>query len=351
MRDGRSGAGITVSTGRTAHFESTAGHAARAATSRRAFLADVGSCAAHLAIAATFAPSIVRAAWIAPAYGSVVVREPWGRLEAVADGVWALISDPLSGDRTTLANGGIIAGRNGVMVIEGLFTAHGARWLASQARQLTGRWPTHVVLTHYHADHANGVSGYIADGFPTRVFTTAATKEQVLTKNTPAVDSRTAALRDVTVLSASQETVVDLGGRRVRIVPRAGHTSSDVSIELDDPSLVFTGDLVWNGMIPNFVDAMPTELARQVRALQRARSTVYVPGHGAVADAAAVDRYLLVLGELETAARAAFAKGTPAADAGKAFRLPASLGEWALFGPTFYERTFVAWNRELGAAR
>ena len=37
--------------------------------------------------------------------------------------------------------------------------------------------------------------------------------------------------------------------------------------------------------------------------------------------------------------------------AGKAFALPASLGEWALFGPTFYERAFIAWNRELGAAK
>ncbi len=318
--------------------------------SRRAFLADAGSCAVHLALAASLAPRAVRNAWAASTSGVVVAREPWGRLEQVADGVWALISAPLSGDRTTLSNGGIIAGRNGVMAIEGLFTTHGARWMASQARQLTGRWPTHVVLTHYHADHANGVDGFIADGFPTRILTTATTRALVLTKNTPAVESRTAALRDVVVLSASGETVVDLGGRRVRIVPRAGHTSSDVSIELDDPSLIFAGDLVWNGMIPNFVDAVPTELARQVRALRRDRNTVYVPGHGAVADASAVDRYLAVLGEIETAARTAHTRGISAADAGKSFSLPATLGDWALFGPTFYERAFIAWNRELGVS-
>jgi glyoxylase-like metal-dependent hydrolase (beta-lactamase superfamily II) len=319
----------------------------RAASSRRAFLAAAGSCASHLALAASFAPAVLRAAWAAPVGGTVVTRAPWGRLERVADGVWALISDPLGGDRTTLANGGIIAGRNGVMAVEGLFTSHGARWMASQARQLTGRWPTHVVLTHYHADHANGVDGYVADGFPTRIYTTAPTREQVLMKNTPLVDSRSAALRDALILSATSETVVDLGGRRVRIVPRTGHTASDVSVELDDPSLVFAGDLVWNGMIPNFVDAMPTELARQVRALTRDRSTIYVPGHGAVADAAAMTRYVAVLGELESAARSAHATGMAPAEAGKAFRLSASLGEWALFGPTFYERAFVAWNREL----
>lgn len=319
------------------------------AGSRRAFLVTTGGCAAHLALAAACAPSVLRAAWTAPERGHVVAREPWGRLERVADGVWALISDPLNGDRTTLANGGIIAGRDGVMAIEGLFTSQGARWMASQARQLTGRWPTHVVVTHYHADHANGVDGYLADGFPTRVHATSLTRDLVLTKNTPLVDARSAALRDAVEIAATRETVIDLGGRRVRIVPRAGHTTSDVSIELDDPSLVFTGDLVWNGMIPNYVDALPSTLASQVRALRRDRSTVYVPGHGAVADAAAVDRYLAVLGEIETAARAAFARGTTATEAAKMFTLPSTLGTWALFGPTFYERAFVAWNRELSA--
>lgn len=324
---------------------------ARRLASRRAFLGQAGSCAAHLALAAACVPTALRAAWTAPSGGTIVAREPWGRLERVADGVWALISDPLGGDRTTLANGGIIAGRNGVIAIEGLFTSHGARWMASQARQLTGQWPTHVVLTHYHADHANGIDGYVAAGFQTKIFATELTRGQVLEKNAPPVDSRTAALRDAIVLSATSETVLDIGGRRVRIVPRTGHTSSDVTIELDDPSLVFAGDLIWNGMIPNYVDAIPSVLTTQVKSLRRDRSTVYIPGHGAVADAAAVDRYLAVLDQIESAARAAHARGVPAAVTGAAFRLPASLGDWALFGPTFYERAFVAWNRELGAAR
>jgi glyoxylase-like metal-dependent hydrolase (beta-lactamase superfamily II) len=320
-------------------------HAACERWSRRDFL---GSCAAHLALAAA-APAVARAAWTSHRAGAVVAQEPWGRLERVAHDVWALISDPLGGDRTTLANGGIIAGRNGVLVIEGLFTSPGARWLASQARILTGRWPTHVVLTHYHADHANGVDGYVADGFPTRVYTTEATRAQVLSKNTPAVESRSAALRDAVVVPTDRNTVLDLGQRAVRLVPRAGHTGSDVTVEVDSPSVVFAGDLFWNAMIPNYVDAVPSVLGAQSRALRRDRATVYVPGHGAVSDLAGVDRYLAVLGELESAARSAHTAGTPPPAAAAAFRLPAALGEWTLFGPTFYERAFAAWNRELGS--
>src|SRR5215216_6633901 len=116
---------------------------------RRDFLGQSGSCAAHLALAAVAMPPAVRNLWARTPTGAVVAREPFGNLEKVADGVWALISTPLNNDATTVANGGIIAGRNGVLAIEGFNRPAGAQWLAGQARELTGRWPSHVVLTHY----------------------------------------------------------------------------------------------------------------------------------------------------------------------------------------------------------
>ena len=86
--------------------------------SRREFLQQTGSCAAHLALAAPFMPRVARQLW-ATSTGSVVAREPFGNLEKVADGVWALVSTPLNNDRTTVSNGGIVAGRNAVLAIEG----------------------------------------------------------------------------------------------------------------------------------------------------------------------------------------------------------------------------------------
>jgi len=85
--------------------------------SRRDFVARSGTCAAHLALAAAVAPQALRAAWARTPLGAVVASEPFGSLEQVADGIWALISTPLGGDRTTLSNGGIIAGRSGVVSI------------------------------------------------------------------------------------------------------------------------------------------------------------------------------------------------------------------------------------------
>lgn len=316
---------------------------------RREFLAQSGSCAAHLALAALVMPPDLRSMWARP-LGPVVAREPFGNLERVAEGVWALISTPLGGDSTTVSNGGIIVGRNAVLAVEGFNRPAGAVWLAGKARELTGRWPTHVALTHYHSDHANGVAGYLTDTDHPTLRSTARTRDLVIERNKPEDASRAAALRDAVLIGADAPSTLDLGGRTVRVVPRLGHTDSDVSLELDEPSIVFAGDLFWNAMFPNFVDAIPTKLAASVRALRRERETLYVPGHGALGHAPEYDRYVAMLDEVEKAARAGLAAGTTPADLGAKFSLPASLGDWTLFNKVFYQRAFEAWYRELKPA-
>jgi cyclase len=317
---------------------------------RREFLATSGSCAAHLALAAAVSPQALRRLWAMSSRGPIVAREPFARLERLADHVWALVSTPLNGDNTTVSNGGIIAGTHAVLAIEGFQTPKGAAWLASQSRALTGRWPTHVLLTHYHSDHANGVAGYVtADEHP-EIRATEITRSEVLARNKPADADRTAALRDAVLMSPTDVAAFDLGGRGLRIVPQLGHTDSDVALELDDPNLVFCGDLFWNAMFPNYVDAIPSKLSTSVRALRDAKAATYVPGHGSVGTPADLDRYVAMIDDVEAAARRAHDAGVSAHDAAAAYTLPASTGEWTLFGKTFIERAFTAWYRELGGA-
>ena len=149
------------------------------------------------------------------------------------------------------------------------------------------------------------------------------------------------------VLPSSETTTLDLGGRSVRVVPRAGHTDSDISLELADANVVFCGDLFWNGMVPNYVDAVPTTLASSVRALRANASTTYIPGHGAIGHAADYDRYANMLDEIERGARAGFDAGKTAAEAGAQFTLPASLGEWILFNKSMFQTAFLAWYKVL----
>ena len=243
------------------------------------FLAQSGSCAAHLALAATFMPRARASQWAASTPGAVVAREPFGNLEKVSDGVWALISTPLErrlDDRVERRNHRRPQRRAGDRRLQ---QAAGRRVARRERRASSrARWPTHVALTHYHADHANGVAGYLTDADHPMVRSTARTRDLVVERNQPADASRIAAVKDAVLFSATDATTLDLGGRTVRVIPRSGHTDSDVSLELDDPSIVFCGDLFWNAMFPNFVDAVPTKLSASVRALRRTRDTTYMPG-------------------------------------------------------------------------
>lgn len=313
--------------------------------SRRDFLAHSASCAAHLAALAAGAPLFARRAFAATPPGSarrLAAAEPWGRLEAVSDGIWALISTPLT-DRTTLCNGGIIAGRSGVLVIEAFASDAGARWMAERARALTGRAPTHVVITHYHADHTGGLRGLVP-GADVTLLTTQATRELVTARNQNAATELLAAAGPV---DAAAPTRLDLGGRTVILEPHDGHTASDLSIRVEDPSVVFAGDLFWNRMFPNFVDATPSRLTRSARRLREFGAGVLVPGHGALATPADFDRYLALLADVERAARAAHGRGMTAVEAAAGYRVPERLGEWALFSPRYFERAIGAWMLEL----
>jgi len=312
---------------------------------RRAFVAAAAGCSGYLLAALAGATPETRRLFAAQPAGTPLRTEPWGRLERVADGVWILISTPPggsmeSGAMRTFSNGGIVAGREAVLAIEGFASVEGAQWLADQARRLTGRWPSHVVLTHCHGDHSAGLGGYHAGGASVELLGTAATRELIERR-------RPGAVVPETLLPADRATELDLGGRQVRVTPREGHTASDLTLEVSDPRVVFCGDLVWIGVFPNFVDATPSRQTAHVRALLARPAALWVPGHGSAAHAAELRNFLILLESIEDGARRAVARGVPAAEAARTWRPDAALGEWVRFSDDYYEVAFRAWERVL----
>lgn len=319
-----------------------------ASMGRRRFLELSGGCAAHLALAGGAAPVGASTFFAASGPRRVVQEVPWGRLEEVAEGVWALVSTPLR-DRTTLCNGGIVSGNAGVLMVEAFGSPEGATWMARQARALTGRWPDQVLLTHFHGDHTGGLPGVSGEeGGQPSVRATATTRE--LTRWTARTREDAAllgALDGVTLIPGVEPGEMDLGGRVVEVLPREGHTASDVTVELRDPPVVFCGDLVWNRFFPNYVDAVPSLLTPSVRALRREGGPVYVPGHGPLADAGDLDLYLSLLELVEAHARSAVDRGLSAREAAGEFALPEPLRDWYFFSDQYAERALGAWMAEL----
>ena len=294
------------------------------------------------------------AAWLAAgrrglarAQAAPVAREVWARIDAVGDDVWAVVSTPSPDDRTsfaTLCNGGIVAGRERVLVFEGFGSPDGAAWVAEQARVLAGRPATDVVISHRHGDHHGGLSAFGVPGARPTVWATASTRDTVLSDGNEARDMLEAA----SLVAADGPTTIDLGGRQVAITPYAGHTASDIIATVDD--VTFCGDLLWNGLVPNYVHATPIDLDRTVDAMLGARTATMVPGHGPLPDAGALDDYRALLDAVEAEGRRSFAAGQSPTEAAAGFRLPAGLEGWGAFGTLArsFEVAFGAWHRQLG---
>lgn len=270
-----------------------------------------------------------------------VADTAFASLLPIGDRVWATVSKPLDGKFDTLCNGGLVAGQESVLAFDCYASPAGAGWVVEQARALTGLPPTDVVLSHHHGDHTRGLAGFAVGSHRPQVWTTRAIRDRVAAGADGPAAEMLAAARLI-----EGEATIDLGGKSVVLTPLQGHTPSDVVARVDDEAL-FGGDLIWNGLFPNYVDAMPDLLGPSVDALLTTKVTTVVPGHGAIPDRAALDRYQALIGEVEAAGRASFAAGKTPDTAGAELTLSTGLGEWTRFSPDYFTVAMRAWHRRL----
>lgn len=277
---------------------------------------------------------------------TTVASEKWADFIGVDERTWAVVSKPLSGSFDTVCNGGVVAGSERVLAFDSYAQAKGATWVGEQCESAAGRWPTDIVVSHHHGDHTNGLAGFVRGSERPTLWATEETRTTALATGEDPV--REEMLEKVQILPTDEPTQMDLGGRTVTLVPYEGHTVSDMILIADDVDTIFFGDLLWNELFPNYVDAIPSKLAKSVAAMLAERAKTSIPGHGPIPSGDALDRYVAVLEEIEAAARKAHAAGKSLEEATADYQLPESLGSWTLFSPQYFEVAFGAWYKELG---
>jgi glyoxylase-like metal-dependent hydrolase (beta-lactamase superfamily II) len=199
---------------------------------------------------------------------------------------------------------GLVHGDEKTLLIDCGTTLSEAARIAEDVGELTGGVVTDVVMTHHHFDHILGSSGFgtavqycppaVAEALTTRIGEVRAHALQY-GADPGRVDRAIAGLRapDHVVTVAD----LDLGGRSVHLeLPGPGHTDHDLVVLVqagspDQPTVVFCGDLVEESADPA-IDA-GSNVAAWPLALDRLLTlggpdARYVPGHGAVVDAAFV---------------------------------------------------------------
>ncbi|MEU5436907.1 MBL fold metallo-hydrolase [Streptomyces sp. NPDC020719] len=197
------------------------------------------------------------------------------------------------------ATAGLVVGERAVLLYDTGSTLREGAELRAQAQALAGRRVTHIALSHPHFDHVLGTAAfsgaevYGAVGID-RVLDGEALKADATAHGVPAAQAAEAA--DLLVRPhhfVSGEWTLDLGGRQVLLANVGpGHSGHDLVLLIPgSPEIVFCGDLVEESGEPQAgPDAVRT---RWPAALDRlldlgGEDAVYVPGHGAVVDAAFV---------------------------------------------------------------
>ncbi|WP_330238719.1 MBL fold metallo-hydrolase [Streptomyces sp. NBC_00525] len=195
----------------------------------------------------------------------------------------------------------LVAGRDGVLLCDTGSSLREGVELRTQARALLGRRVTHIALSHPHFDHVLGTAAFAG----ARVYGASGTADllrrgadalyaDAVAHGLPEPDAAVSA--DVLVAPHDEvygERTLDLGGREVLLVDIGpAHSGHDLAVLVPGaPALVFCGDLVEESGEPQAgPDARP---ARWPAALDRllelgGEDALYVPGHGAVVDAAFV---------------------------------------------------------------
>ena len=304
----------------------------------------------------------------AAASGQLIAKTSFGELSRVADGVYAFVATPFAadgsaGDLRAHSNSGIILGTDGALVVDALRTPEASAWLAKTCLELLGRQPTHLVCTHFHFDHIGGILGFASGGKLPTVYQTeemrnlARSAYGTLTQKSGSPHSHSKLqewgghyVEPTEVISPNAEPLtIDLGGRSVVVREFVGHTASDLIVEVPEQGVVFAGDLVWNGIFPNFMSSSPREWNRSIEDLFAGAPRILIPGHGPVglSDEEGLKSFAELLPLIESEARAAFAKGRSAEIAGREFRVPKSLGAWRYFRPGFHETAFRRWYEVL----
>ncbi len=243
--------------------------------------------------------------------------------------ITGLRAERVSGDVHVLfgtgGNVGVLSTAAGAVVVDTLtFRGLGER-VRTTAESLAGAPVVAVINTHYHGDHTHGNPGF-APGTP--VLATHRTRELLEERDADAwTGDRAQALPSVLF---ERRHVLAVGGKEVRILhPGRGHTSGDLVALFVEDRVLHVGDLFFHGRYPRIDLEGGGSLAAWIESLDRVLELEFdhvIPGHGPVADRAALVAFQDFLRELWQVASQAAADGRSLEDTLATARLTRDAG-------------------------
>jgi cyclase len=234
------------------------------------------------------------------------------RAEEVSDGVYAYIQDDGS---WWINSTGFLIGRRGVTAIDSCATEARTRALLETIRGLTANPVGMLLNTHHHGDHTHG--NHLFAG--ATIVAHERCRDEILAAGTPS--AALGAIWDVPdwgevvlappVLTFRDAVTVWVDDLRceVRHLGTPAHTTNDSVVWLPERSVLFSGDLLFNGGTPFLLMGSLAGALEAVRALGEFGAATIVPGHGGLGGPELIDDVLAYLTFLDDLARRGHAAG------------------------------------------
>lgn len=341
--------------------------------SRRNFLAQTSCFGAYYALAQLIPMQALAETLIADSRVSQtpLVDKGFAAVRKIGNGLYATISDPSKGP-DTVCNGGFLVGKDAALLIEGFITPGGAAF-QMDALRMVSQVPVRGALdTHYHFDHSMGNSFYGANGVQLWAHAGAAKrivdsygpmqgadKDAVLAPFEKRVkDAKTEAekahaqgdlnaisglfrISNATVLALPNHPIdpakpmtVDLGGVTAVIESHPGHSGTDMIVRVPEQNVVYTGDLLFNGLYPVCFDEKATVSGWRATLAKFAaldKDTLFVPGHGQICGQECIATIREVFDDIAAQAEKMFKAGVPTQEAWHRYVVPDKFKNFPIF--------------------
>lgn len=206
---------------------------------------------------------------------------PPPRTTEVADGVFAYVQPDGS---WWINNTGFVAGESGVVSIDTCSTERRNRAYLAAIRAVTDRPVRSVVNTHHHGDHTHGNSLFR----PAAVIGHTRCRELIKEFGHPSFEGVFTPIDfgefEIEPPMVTFDERVDLFVDDLRIelqyIGGAAHTTNDVVVWIPERSVLFAGDLIFNGGTPFVVMGSVSGSLTALERVEAFGAEIIVPGHG-----------------------------------------------------------------------
>ena len=188
-----------------------------------------------------------------------------------------------------MSNAGVVITDEGVVILDALGTPSLAHLLLSKIREVTDKPVVKVVSTHYHADHIYGLQVFKEQGaeiiapLGAKKYLAADSAQGRLNERReslfPWVNESTYLVKPDRYIS--DKTQLTLGGVDLVLTPLGStHSDGDMTIEVVQDNVLYSGDLIFEGRVPFVAGSDIRHWIENLSKLDVKKYKVIIPGHG-----------------------------------------------------------------------